>query len=219
MVSWRTAAVLWLVAGLSSAFMVPLMTDQRLLAAFALGAVVGIVLAVASFLRRSERLARWGAAAGAVWLVVFVAVTLANLGDPIEYLVPVVWVAVVGAAAGWVSYRLAWRHPRSLEGRSMQGEISQVRAAGAEYPAPGSRPSGPIGGKWRTARRRWTWRPRGRERSAPRSERLHPDLRRPAWFGRRRSPPTIDGLALSEPNPVSRVGGTTTATRTPTSTC
>jgi len=107
MVSWRSAAVLWLVAGLSSAFLVPFMTDQLLLAVFAIGAVVGIVLAVASLLRRSNLLARWGAATGAVWLVVFVAITLANLGDPIEYLVPVVWAAVVGAAAGWVSYRIA----------------------------------------------------------------------------------------------------------------
>ena len=105
--SWRSAAVLWLVAGLSSVFLVPFMTDQVLLAVFAIGAVVGIGLAVASLLRRSNLLARWGAATGAVWLVVFVAITLANLGDPIEYLVPVVWAAVVGAAAGWVSYRLA----------------------------------------------------------------------------------------------------------------
>jgi hypothetical protein len=107
MVSWRTAAVLWLVAGSSSAFLVPYMTDQLLLAVFAIGAVVGIVLAAASLLRRSDRLARWGAATGALWLVVFATITLVNLGDPIEYLLPVVWIAVFGAAAGWVSYRLA----------------------------------------------------------------------------------------------------------------
>jgi FtsH-binding integral membrane protein len=107
MVSWRTAAVLWLVAGLSSALLVPYMTDQLLLAVFAIGAVVGIVLAATSLLRRSDRLARWSTVIGAVWLVVFVAITLANLGDPIEYLLPVVWIAVFGAAAGWVSYRLA----------------------------------------------------------------------------------------------------------------
>jgi hypothetical protein len=107
MVSWRTVSVLWLVAGLSSAFLVPFMTDGLLLALFAIGAVVGIGLAGASFLRPSQRLATWGAAAGAVWLVVFVAITLANLGDPIEYLLPVVWAAMIGAAAGWVSYRLA----------------------------------------------------------------------------------------------------------------
>jgi hypothetical protein len=107
MVSWRTAAVLWLVAGLSSAFPVPFMTDRLLSAAFAIGAVVGVVLAAVSLLRRSDRLGRWSAVIGAVWLVVFATITLANLGDPIEYLVPVVWAAVVGAAAGWVSYRLA----------------------------------------------------------------------------------------------------------------
>jgi hypothetical protein len=107
MVSWRTAAVLWLVAGSSSAFLVPYMTDELLLAVFAIGAAVGIVLAVASLLRRSDRLARWSAATGAVWLVVFATITLANLGDPVEYLVPVVWIAVLGAAAAWVSYRLA----------------------------------------------------------------------------------------------------------------
>ena len=78
MVRWRTAAILWFVAGLSSAFLVPYMTDQLLLAVFAIGAAVGIVLAIASLLRRSGRLARWGATAGAVWLVVFVAITLAN---------------------------------------------------------------------------------------------------------------------------------------------
>jgi hypothetical protein len=107
MMSWRTAAVLWLVAGLSSAVLVPYMTDQLLLAVFAIGAVVGIVLATASLLGLSNRLARWSAAIGAVWLAVFAAITLAHLGDPVEYLVPVVWIAVVGAAAGWVSYRLA----------------------------------------------------------------------------------------------------------------
>ncbi len=106
MVSWRTAAVLWLVAGLSSAFLVPFMTDRLLLAVFAIGAVVGIVLAAASLLRRSDRLARWSAATGAVWLVAFATITLTNLSDPIEYLVPVVWTAVVGAAAGWMTYRL-----------------------------------------------------------------------------------------------------------------
>jgi hypothetical protein len=107
MVSRRTAAVLWLVAGLSSAFLVPYMTDQLLLAVFAIGAIVGIVLAAASLLRWSNRLARRSAATGAVWLVVFASITLANLGDPIEYLIPVVWIALFGAAAGFVSYRLA----------------------------------------------------------------------------------------------------------------
>ena len=105
--SSRTAAVMWLVAGLSSAFLVPYMTDPLLLAAFAIGAVVGIVLAVAGLLRRSARLARLGAATGAVWLVVFATVTIVNLGAPIEHLLPVVWIAVFGALAGWVSYRLA----------------------------------------------------------------------------------------------------------------
>lgn len=106
MVSRQTAAVLWLVAGLSSAFLVPYMTDQVLLAVFAIGAIVGIVLA-ASVLRWGERLGRWSAATGLVWLVAFATITLANLGDPVEYLIPVVWIAVVGAAAGWMSYRLA----------------------------------------------------------------------------------------------------------------
>ncbi len=72
MVSRRTAATLWLVAGLSSAFLVPYMTDQVLLAVFAIGAIVGIVLAAACLLRWGERLARWSAATGAVWLVAFV---------------------------------------------------------------------------------------------------------------------------------------------------
>jgi hypothetical protein len=107
MVSWRTAAVAWLVAGLSSAFLVPFMTDQLLLVAYAIGAVVGIALAVASLVRRSDRLARSGAAVGAVWLVVYLAIVLVNLTDPIEYLVLPVWTALAGAAAGWVSYRLA----------------------------------------------------------------------------------------------------------------
>lgn len=107
MASWRTAAVLWLVAGLSSAFLVPFMTDQLLLAVFAIGAAVGIALAVAGLVRRSDRLARSGAAIGAVWLVVYIAIVLTNLGDPIEYLVLPVWTALAGAAAGWVSYRLA----------------------------------------------------------------------------------------------------------------
>lgn len=105
--SRRTAAILWLIAGLSSAFLVPYMTDQVLLAVFAIGAIVGIVLAAASLVRWSDRLAIWSAATGAVWLVVFVTITLANLGDPIEYLIPVLWIAAFGAAAGWMSYRLA----------------------------------------------------------------------------------------------------------------
>ena len=103
----RRIAVLWLVAGSSSAFLVPYMTDQLLLAVFAIGAIVGIGLAAATLLRWSDRLARWSAAIGAVWLVVFATITLANLGDPIEYLLPAVWIAVFGAVAGWMSYRLA----------------------------------------------------------------------------------------------------------------
>jgi hypothetical protein len=108
MASWRTALILWLVAGLSSAFLVPFMTDQLLLAVYAIGAVVGVVLAVASVVRRSERLARWGAVVGAVWAVVYAAVVLANVSaGPIEYLVLPVIAAIAGAAAGWVSYVLA----------------------------------------------------------------------------------------------------------------
>jgi uncharacterized membrane protein HdeD (DUF308 family) len=106
-VSRQAVAILWLVAGSSSAFLVPYMTEQVLLAVFAIGAIVGTVLAAASVLRWSERLGRWSAATAAVWLVVFTTITLANLGDPVEYLIPVVWIAVVGAAAGWMSYRLA----------------------------------------------------------------------------------------------------------------
>jgi len=100
-------AVLWLVAGSSSAILVPFMTDQLLLALFAIGAVVGTVFAATCVLRRSDRIARWSAATGVAWLVVFVTVTAVNLGAPVEHLVPVVGIAVVGAAAGWVSYRLA----------------------------------------------------------------------------------------------------------------
>ena len=107
MASWRAAAILWLVAGLSSAFLVPLMTDQILLATYAIGAAVGIVLAVASFVRPSDRLAQSGAAVGAVWLVAYAAIVLANLtSGPVEYLVLPILAALAGAAAGWVSYRV-----------------------------------------------------------------------------------------------------------------
>lgn len=107
MTSWRTAAILWLVAGLSSAFLVPFMTDQILRAVYAIGAAVGIVLAVASFVRQSDRLAQSGAVVGAVWLVAYAAIVLANLSSgPVEYLVLPVVAALAGAAAGWVSYRL-----------------------------------------------------------------------------------------------------------------
>jgi uncharacterized membrane protein len=107
LVSRRTVAILWLVAGLSSAFLVPYMTDQVLLAVFAIGALGGTVLAAASVLRWSERLARWSAVAGLVWLLAFATITLVNIGAPVEHLLPVVWIAVAGAAAGWRSYRLA----------------------------------------------------------------------------------------------------------------
>jgi len=68
------------------------MTDQRLLAVYAIGAAAGIVLAVASFVRPSDRLAQSGAALGAVWLVAYAAIVLANWSSgPVEYLVlPVV---------------------------------------------------------------------------------------------------------------------------------
>lgn len=107
MASWRTAAILWLVAGLSSALLVPFMTAQILLAVYAIGAAVGIVLAVASSIRQSDRLAWLGAAVGAVWLVASAVIVLANLSSgPVEYLVLPVVAALAGAAAGWVSYRL-----------------------------------------------------------------------------------------------------------------
>ena len=107
MVSWRTAPILWLVAGLTSAFLVPFMTDQVLLAVYAIGAVVGIVLAVASIVRPSDRLARWAATIGAVWLVAYLVSVVANLSGPLEYLVLPLVAAPAGAAAGWVPYRLA----------------------------------------------------------------------------------------------------------------
>ena len=107
MASWRTAAILWLVAGLCSAFLVPFMTDLILLAVYAIGAIVGSGLAVASFVRRSDRLAELGAVVGTVWLVAYAAIVLANLSSgPVEYLVLPVVAALAGAAAGWVSYRL-----------------------------------------------------------------------------------------------------------------
>ena len=107
MTSWRAAAVLWLVAGLSSALLIPFMTDPLLLALYAIGAVVAIPLGIASLVRRSERLARLGAPVGGVWLVAYAAVALANRSDPVEYLVLPVVAAMAGTAAGWVSYRLA----------------------------------------------------------------------------------------------------------------
>jgi hypothetical protein len=139
MVSSRTAAVLWLVAGSSSAFLVPFMTDQLLLAVFAIGAIVGIGLAVASLLLQSGRLAKWSAATGAAWLAVFATITLANLGDPIEYLVPVVWIAVFGAAAGLVSYRIAGApRPTTADMRELGPFPLASRLAAASH---SSRPS------------------------------------------------------------------------------
>lgn len=107
MASWRTAAILWLVAGLSSAFLLPFMTDQALLAVYAIGAAVAIVLAVASLVRPTDRLAQLGAAVGAVWLIAYVAIVVANVASgPVEYLVLPVVAALAGAVAGWASYRL-----------------------------------------------------------------------------------------------------------------
>jgi hypothetical protein len=105
MVSWRAAAVLWLVAGLSSALLIPFMTDPRMLAVYAIGAVVGIALAVGSLIRKGDRLAkggrrRRGLGGGRA------AIVLLNLSGPVEYLILPIWTALFGALAGWVSFRL-----------------------------------------------------------------------------------------------------------------
>ena len=113
--SWRTAGILWLLAGLSSAVLAPLMTDQVLFAAYAIGAVVGILLAVDCFVVRGRRLARWGAALGVVWLVAYSAIVLVNLSGPVEYLVLPIVAAVLGAAAGYGSYRLGSTSARSAK--------------------------------------------------------------------------------------------------------
>ena len=78
--SWRLSGVLWILAGLSSAVLVPVMTDPALTAAFAIGAVVGIGLGIACFARPDSTLASVAAAVGLAWVAIFGAITLLHLG-------------------------------------------------------------------------------------------------------------------------------------------
>ena len=106
---WRGVGVMWLIAGISSGVIAFFIVDPPTLAVFVAGAIVGILLGLACFLRPSPVLASLSAIAAIAWVVAFGIVTTMNITNPIYEVVSVVWIALFGGAAGSFGYRMRSR--------------------------------------------------------------------------------------------------------------
>src|ERR687892_83970 len=111
MVSQRSAAVLWLIAGITSGVIAFFLVDPLDLAIFIGGAVLAVLLALAMLVRPSPSWVTWSNVLGAVWLLAFGWVILTSLSLPIEQLLSVVWIFGFGLAGAVVAYA---RRPRTV---------------------------------------------------------------------------------------------------------
>jgi hypothetical protein len=104
MTSQKLAGVLWLVAGISSGGIAFFLVDPLDLAIFIGGAVLAVLLALAMLVRPSAAWVTWSNLLGAAWFVAFGAVILTSLSLPIEELLSVVWVVVLGLAGAVMAH-------------------------------------------------------------------------------------------------------------------
>lgn len=108
--SQKLAAVLWLIAGISSGGIAFLLVNPLDLAIFIAGAALAVLLAIAMLVRPSPSLVTWSNVLGAGWFLGFGWAILTKLSLPIEQLLTVVWIFAFGIAAAFVAYA---RRPRS----------------------------------------------------------------------------------------------------------
>ena len=101
----RTAAVLWLIAGASTAGIAFFIVDRVTLGAFIIGAVAAVVLGLAFLFRPSPGLVRWSNVAGAAWLVAFGTITMLNITNPVEEVLSLIWILLFGVLGAVAAYR------------------------------------------------------------------------------------------------------------------
>jgi hypothetical protein len=104
MVSQRSAAVLWLIAGITSGVIAFFLVDPLDLAIFIGGAVLAVLLALAMLVRPSPSWITWSNLLGGAWVLAFGWVLLTSLSLPIEELFSVIWVLAFGIAGAVVAY-------------------------------------------------------------------------------------------------------------------
>ena len=106
----RLSGALWLVAGISSAFIALFLVEPLDLAIFITGANLAILLGLVILMRPTLKWLSWSNLLGVAWVVAFGYMIATSLELPIEQLLSVVWVFGFGVAAALVAYL---RRPRS----------------------------------------------------------------------------------------------------------
>lgn len=101
----RTAGVLWLIAGVSTAGIAFFIVDPVTLGAFIIGAVAAVVLGLAFLFRPAPGLVTWSNVAGAAWLVAFGTITVLNITNPVEEVLSLVWILLFGVLGAVTAYR------------------------------------------------------------------------------------------------------------------
>lgn len=101
----RTAGVLWLIAGVSTAGIAFFIVDPVTLGAFIIGVVAAVVLGLALLFRPSPGLVRWSNVAGAAWLVAFGTIIVLNITNPLEEVLSLVWILLFGVLGAVTAYR------------------------------------------------------------------------------------------------------------------
>lgn len=101
----RTAGVLWLIAGVSTAGIAFFIVDPVTLGAFIIGVVAAVVLGLAFLFRPSPGLVTWSNVAGAAWLVAFGTITVLNITNPVEEVLSLVWILLFGVLGAITAYR------------------------------------------------------------------------------------------------------------------
>jgi hypothetical protein len=101
----RTAGVLWLIAGVSTAGIAFFIVDPLTLGVFVIGAIAAVVLGLAFLFRPSPGLLMWSNVAGVAWLVAFGTITVLNITNPVEEVLSLVWIVLFGVLGAVAAYR------------------------------------------------------------------------------------------------------------------
>jgi hypothetical protein len=101
----RTAGVLWLIAGVSTAGIAFFIVDPVTLGAFIIGVVAAVALGLAFWFRPSPDLVTRSNVAGAAWLVAFGTIIVLNITNPVEEVLSLVWILLFGVLGAATAYR------------------------------------------------------------------------------------------------------------------
>lgn len=101
----KLAGGLWIAAGLASAAILPFVLGLPAYAAvFAAGTIGGLALGYLLLRRSSPSLVTWSNLAGIAWLAGYGWITIDSLDAPVEEVISVVVIIVLGLAAAVVTY-------------------------------------------------------------------------------------------------------------------